>query len=366
VKYRIAFDNHVFRMQKRGGASRYYLELANYLHNSTIFEARVLAPIHFNQMLNNDPIFSKQNLFLNHSGNKVGIAKPINFISDFFTRGAFGKFKPNLVHETYYKSRPLWDDSIPSICTILDLTREIIDGNIQKLDNKLQTAGRAAKVICISENTRTDFLNFAPSLAHKTVVIPLGCSDVFFEARGPQLDLNKPFILYVGQRAGYKNFSMLLRAVSSISDFKGNFELISFGGGEFTKAEKEEIQMLGLLTTVKHAFGDDQLLSSYYRAAACFVYPSLYEGFGIPILEALASGCKVICSETSSFPEVGRELVQYFDPNDSQSLRTAVEKVLQADEISEEWKGKARSHALKYSWEKVGYETMSEYLKILE
>ena len=366
MKYRIAFDNHVFRMQKRGGASRYYLELANYLQNSENFEAKILAPIHFSEMLNLDPIFSKRNLYLKHSGNNLGIASFINSLSDSFTGKLINKYKPGLVHETYYKSKALWNKSIPSVCTILDLTREIIDGNNQKLDRKIETAERAAKVICISENTRRDFLNFAPWLAEKTVVVPLGCSKIFFEGHNSRSGFDKPFILYVGQRGGYKNFSFLLQAISSLNGFRGNFELIAFGGGKFTRTEVEEIEQLGLTAVVKHAFGDDKTLSTYYKSAVCFVYPSLYEGFGIPILEALASGCRVICSATSSFPEVGLELVQYFDPRDVQSLCAEIRNVLQSEIISEDWKGRAYAHALDFTWEKVGYKTVNEYLKILE
>jgi glycosyltransferase involved in cell wall biosynthesis len=366
MKYRIAFDNHVFRMQKRGGASRYYLELANYLQKSKNFEARILAPLHFSEVLNSDPVFSKRNLYLKHSGNKIGIARFINSLSDSFTGNQINKYEPSLVHETYYKSDVLWNKSIPSVCTILDLTREIIDGNMQKLDRKIQTAERATRIICISENTRRDFLKFAPGLAEKTVVVPLGCSKVFLEEDNSQSGFDKPFILYVGQRGGYKNFSLLLRAISSLNEFRGDFDLIAFGGGKFTKTEKAEIEQLGLTIRVKYAFGDDQTLSTYYKSAVCFVYPSLYEGFGIPILEALASGCRVICSETSSFPEVGLGFVQYFDPRDVQSLCAEITSVFQSQTISEDWKIQAHAHALDFTWEKVGCKTMNEYLKILE
>lgn len=366
MKYRVAFDNHVFRMQKRGGASRYFLELANYLGGSADFEARIVAPIHFSEMLKGDPIFSRGNLFLKHSGSRFGFARSINLLSDFGTKKMIRQFKPNLVHETYYKSQPLWDQSTPSICTILDFTREIIDGNMQKLERKIETANRASNIICISESTRNDLLKFAPGLAHKTVITPLGCSKVFLEQQGKQLGFNRPFVLYVGQRRGYKNFSLLLQAIASLIDFRDSFDLIAFGGGPFTRAEREELEILGLQNMVKHESGDDQFLSSYYRSALCFIYPSLYEGFGLPILEALASGCRVICSNTSSFPEVGIDLVEYFDPADLQSLRRAMENVLQSNNISEDWKFRAHAHALEYTWEKVGYLTVNEYLKVLD
>lgn len=365
MTHKIAFDNHIFRMQKRGGATRYFLELANYLWNFSSFDVSIVAPIHFNDSLNRDKIFSKDNLYLKHSGNKLGVARCLNILSDLKTRSVIRRLGPDLIHETYFKPKSLWDRSIPSVCTIFDLTREIIDGNRQKLERKIQTAHRATRIICISENTKSDFLKFAPVYEEKMVVIPLGCSPIFLEKRDTRLNFDKPYVLFVGQRAGYKNFSLLLQALSSLKDFRGQFNLIAFGGGQFTSSEKEEIHSLGLETSVKFDTGDDELLSLYYRSAMCFVYPSLYEGFGLPILEALASGCRVICSSTSSFPEVGASLVNYFDPRDLSSLRIAIDRILREDRIDIEWKFQSYAHALKYSWDKVGNLTVNEYMKAL-
>jgi alpha-1,3-rhamnosyl/mannosyltransferase len=96
------------------------------------------------------------------------------------------------------------------------------------------------------------------------------------------------------------------------------------------------------------------------------IYPSLFDGFGLAILEAIASGCRVLCSYTSSFPEVFIDFVEYFDPGDLQSLRRAMENVLQNNNTGEDWRIRAHAHALEYTWEKVGHLTVNEYLKVLD
>ena len=114
-----------------------------------------------------------------------------------------------------------------------------------------------------------------------------------------------------------------------------------------------------------HRAGNDQVLASLYRNAAAFVYPSLYEGFGIPPLEAMAMGCPVISSNTSSLPEVVGDAGEYFDPLSEESMMAAMERVTQSSSRSGELVELGRQQYRKFSWEKCAQETMMVYRSLL-
>ena len=129
-----------------------------------------------------------------------------------------------------------------------------------------------------------------------------------------------PYLLYVGSRAGYKNFGLLLEAFSR-SGLAGHYRLLAVGGGAFTAAEQQRIASLrlaGSITVIPKA--DDAILARAYRDAALFIYPSLYEGFGFPPLEAMSMGCPVLVNRTSSLPEVCGDAAFYFDASDPDEL----------------------------------------------
>lgn len=107
------------------------------------------------------------------------------------------------------------------------------------------------------------------------------------------------------------------------------------------------------------------MLASIYANAAAFVYPSLYEGFGIPPLEAMSLGCPVICGNTSSIPEVVGDAGEYFDPNDTESMRVAIEAVLQSTGRSQELVAKGQAQRSLFSWQRCARETLDVYRSIL-
>ena len=126
----------------------------------------------------------------------------------------------------------------------------------------------------------------------------------------------------MGNRGGYKNFSTLLQAYGN-SPILREFELIAFGGHPLLPDEKNQITQLGITDKVRFTSGSDQELAARYRAATAFIFPSTYEGFGLPPLEAMSHGCPVVCSNGGSIPEVVGDAGVYFDPNSAEELRMA-------------------------------------------
>ncbi|MEM2154884.1 MAG: glycosyltransferase family 1 protein, partial [Nitrososphaeria archaeon] len=146
---------------------------------------------------------------------------------------------------------------------------------------------------------------------------------------------------------------------------KHDFKIVCFGGGLFSAEEIDLMIKLGLSEDqVIQISGDDKTLAHLYRNAAVFVYPSLYEGFGIPLLEAMSLGCPVICSNTSSFPEVAGNAAEFFDPYEADSIAVALENVLYSSEKSKHLVNLGYERVKNFSWEKCADETRSIYLSL--
>ena len=170
---------------------------------------------------------------------------------------------------------------------------------------KLQAINRADHVICISENTRKDLIELTNIPQAKTSVVHLGFSLWIYQRRGPKI-INRPYLLFVGHRGGYKNFRRFLQAYATSKRLVQDFDVVCFGGFEFSSDELTFISSLGLTSNkVRRISGDDQVLANLYLNAAAFIYPSLYEGFGIPLLEAMSYQCPVVCSNAGFFARSG-------------------------------------------------------------
>ena len=179
------------------------------------------------------------------------------------------------------------------------------------------------------------------------------------------LPTREPFLLYVGNRGGYKNFLRLLEAYGTSPQLKMGYELICFGGGAFHADELETMRTLGLVSgQVSQLGGDDQMLAKLYEHASAFVFPSLYEGFGIPPLEAMSHDCPVVCSNTSSIPEVVGDAGEYFDPADTESMRAAIERIVTSDSHRNLLIAKGRERLKHFSWDRCAIETLDIYRKL--
>jgi glycosyltransferase involved in cell wall biosynthesis len=175
-----------------------------------------------------------------------------------------------------------------------------------------------------------------------------------------------PYLLYVGSRRYYKNFKALLQAYALNQQLSDEFKLVCFGGGRLSLAEKAEIQRLKIKEDrILYLEGGDRLLANLYKNAAVFIYPSLYEGFGIPPLEAMSLGCPVVCSNVSSIPEVVGAAGRYFDPNDIEDIGSAIESVVFSENSRTELIVRGSHRAAQFSWRKCAQETYSVYKKLL-
>ena len=334
-------------------------------------EARIFAPLHFNRNLSSATGISNKGFFLPKLSPKFFRLAII--AGTFWARKAINSFHPDILHETYFS----WDGYCPlgakKVLTVYDMIHEkyadSFEGSVGTSNPKRIAAQRADHVICISESTRQDLVNICQIPIEKTSVIYLGVEDIFSpipQDIDSQCKLPKNYLLYVGKRDGYKNFIGFLSAFSASRYLKDNYSIVCFGGGALEPSELSSADELGLKPNqLVHYFGSDELLASIYRKAQALIYPSLYEGFGLPPLEAMASGCPVICSNTSSLPEVVGTSGEYFDPLSQKSMMEAMEGVLSTSKRREELITLGYVQASKFSWEKCAKETMREYQKLL-
>lgn len=358
-------------LQEYGGISRYLCNLAKFFVQMEGVEARIIAPLHFNKNLDAMQGLAGGGLLLPKVNTKL--FRVVMAASKRLARFGISRYKPDILHETYYSSDDYRPNGAKRVLTVYDLIHErygdMFENSMGTTGPKRAAALRADHVICISESTRCDLINFCGVAEEKTSVIYLGTDVAFLGQESAEEEtqaLTRPFLLYVGNRDGYKNFSGFLQAFANSGRLKADFDIVCFGGGAFRIEEREMAATLGLGNDqLAHRAGNDQILASLYRSAAAFVYPSLYEGFGIPPLEAMAMGCPVISSDTSSLPEVVGDAGEYFDPLSEESMMAAMERVTQSSSRSGELVELGRQQYRKFSWEKCAQETMMVYRSLL-
>lgn len=355
----IVYDHQIFGWQKYGGISRYFYELASRVAAAEGFSASIVAPLHVSSYLAGGGVAVRGVRIpgIRNSGRILGALNDL--ISPPFLRRA----RPDLLHETYYSRRTLAPEGCPKVLTVFDMTHEKFPAAFLSRDDTRDTkraaVKRADQVICISENTRRDLIDIIGIPAEKTAVVHLGFTLTAGPAAHPPR--GKPFLLYVGARGAYKNFDALLEAYAASPALRSGFDLIAFGGGPFSQAEKERLRACGLLDSVIQESGNDAVLAALYSEAAAFVYPSLYEGFGIPLLEAMSFDCPVVCSNSSSFPEVAGNAACYFEPENADSIRSAIESVVSSSFLREELTRMGRERITHFSWDRTAQETMDIY-----
>lgn len=362
---KVVFDDQVFCWQGFGGISRYFYELAKRVENEEDFSALVVAPLHVNRYLAEGEVKVK-GIYIPKVRNSGRIISALNgLVAPALIRSE----RPDVLHETYYyRRRSLAPRGCPTVVTVFDMTHEKFPNYFLARDRtsevKRAAVMRADRVICISTNTQRDLIDIFGVPPEKTAVIHLGFTLMEQVASATPLPESRPFLLYVGPRGGYKNFDALMNAYAASVVLRNNFSLVAFGGGRFSAAEAEQIRTLGLQDSIKQISGDDRLLSMLYRQASAFVYPSLYEGFGIPPLEAMGFGCPVICSNTSSIPEVVGGAARLCDPADIDAMRAAIEAVVGSSDLRDDLVQRGRERIQHFSWDRTAKETLDIYREL--
>lgn len=368
MQIHISFDHQIFGWQKYGGISRYMYELACALAVDHEQNVTVVAPIHVNQYILNAP---KKLTVIGRSVKQLPrTGRILRALNHLIVRRLFKQLKPDIVHETYYSRSRTSPQNTKVVLTVFDLIHERFPQFFSSIDpthkEKAAAVARADHIICISHQTKNDLIEFLQINPSKITVVHLGFSMTTDKIELSDLTKGSPYLFYVGNRGGHKNFINFLRAVALSIELKEKYRIICFGGGTFSATEQEQIKFLGFSDNqVLQLSGSDAVLAGLYKHATAFIFPSLYEGFGIPPLEAMSYDCPVVCSNTSSIPEVVGDAAAYFDPTNIDEMRVVIESVVSDRELMNSLVSRGRRRILEFSWSKCAAETLEVYRKVL-
>ena len=299
-------------------------------------------------------------------------ARAFQFLNHYITGRQIKKWDPDILHETYYSMFQKNQSKAKKIITIHDMTHELFPQMFSRFDNsrvwKKNAIKRADHIICISNNTKNDLMNIYNLTEDNISVVHHGYSSLSLLKPVPSSFKKKlkPFVLFVGHRAGYKNFDKFLMGFSTSKRLMQDFDILCFGGAKFSSTEIHDIGKLGYKEgQVRHISGDDDELGFFYSQSRAFIYPSLYEGFGLPLLEAMAFKSPIIASNTSSIPEVAGNAALYFNPNNSEDICQKIEQLVYSDDLIQSLKSKGAQQLLKFNSIDCAKKTLSTYRSLI-
>jgi glycosyltransferase involved in cell wall biosynthesis len=362
----ILYDHQVFSIAHFGGIARYFVELISHLSSFPDVHARILAPI------NRSPCLSAQNKRAPHLGVDLArvpglpdrVVRPLN---RFLARGYAKIIAPDIVHETGYWPGSIAPRSARIVATVHDTIPERVPHLFPNLrfEHQLrqQAIDRAHHVICVSQSTRSDLLEFFDVDPARVSVVLLG-SSISPPAAGP-MDLGKPYLLHVGARYTYKNFDGLIDAFGK-AGLHHTHKLVNFSSKPWRDDELQKIKRAGIpLESMLQVTGDDNSLARYYAGADALVLPSMYEGFGIPLLEAMRCGCPIATSKISSMPEVAGDAAIYFEPKDTDSIAQALVEIASSPTLRKRLSANGLVRARQFSWERCAEQTYAIYKEVV-
>ncbi|WP_442795837.1 glycosyltransferase family 4 protein [Pelobium manganitolerans] len=331
---RIFFDHQKFSTQKFGGISRYFANIIGAIKENPDFDYLL-------GVANSDNFYIKdEQIPLNNALANQLLKSEFGFrrfrLNELYSKYLLGKNKFDVFHPTYYDPYFIKYLRKPMVTTIHDMTYERLPAYFWVQDpltsQKRISAQRADKIIAISETTKQDLVEFLEVDERKIEVIYHGI-DVFSPlALEPISNLPQNYVFFVGDRGGYKNFYLLLDAFALLANKHPDLHLVLAGGGKLVGADVEIINRKKLNTRVHHFQANDAQLNYLYQQAKLFVYPSLYEGFGLPILEAFKAKCPILLSDAACFKEIAQDAALFFGKHALDDLVYKIEQML-GDEV---------------------------------
>ncbi|MDD5449076.1 MAG: glycosyltransferase family 1 protein [Candidatus Omnitrophica bacterium] len=342
---KVFFDNVIFNSQRHGGVSKYCSVLISHLKKYKDMEVHAL----------------RRRSFLPRRLSRLNMIH-IEFV--------LSSNKYDIYHPTYYSDAVRRRKDIKTVVTVHDMIHEIFSHRYDKLNNGVNIKKRsilnADCLICVSNSCKKDLCRIYDVSGKPVHVVHEGVvsdpPDIFLNQNIAIFE--RPYILYVGKRWYYKNFKVLLEAYHELK-LKNDCDLVCFGGEKFSDEEISAFRNMNLERHIRHVKGGDNLLSLYYKNASVFIYPSLYEGFGLPVLEAMSNGCVVIASNTGSIPEVAGNAALLFSPDNVDELCSCIRQAMNDTRLRKEYVKKGSERIKDFSWDKTALETYNIYKTIV-
>jgi mannosyltransferase len=335
----LLYDGIVFNLQRTGGISVLYSEIISRLPRSS-YELVGFRP---------DPPTAL-------AGSTYTYQAPRRL--EKYRRAAYGG-KAEVFHSTYYRLPA--ERGAAVVTTVYDFVYERFHSLPQRIVHGLQkrtAIAGADRIICISESTRRDLLEgVGHQYRDRTVVVPLAASEAFHPLPGVR---PLPQVLFVGPRAHYKNFPAVVDALESLPDLL----LLCVGGGELTANERTLLdrKLPGRYKGAGYISVEE--LNLEYNRSLCLAYPSLHEGFGIPVLEAMRAGCPVVAVNMSSIPEVAGDAAVLLERGDADEIRSGIQS-LSVTAARAAIVARGLSRAGMFTWDETYRRTVAVYEELI-
>jgi glycosyltransferase involved in cell wall biosynthesis len=355
---RILFDQQIFRKQKFGGISRYFTELMTGINKHPGYVALPKK-------------FYSDNVYLAEN----------NLTSFNRVRGSKNSGSKNLIEKliikaenyTYYDSGFLQylPKNKPLVLTVHDMIHEsyydkMLEYLHEETKHKMKLIPRADHIIAVSQYTKNQVLKYFPSINEDKISVIYHGISLQPDAGGIKpANLPDKYLLFIGIKKHYKNFFWL---AESLKDYlkQNDMVLICAGGAAFDTFELDFITRLGLNDYIQHIpVNSDAEIAALYTNAVCFLFPSLIEGFGMPILEAFICGCPAVIADSSCFPEIAADAALYFMPGNKEDLLEKIDLVRNNTVLKQELRKKGMERAKQFSWEKSIAQHLNVYNALL-
>jgi glycosyltransferase involved in cell wall biosynthesis len=358
----IYIDNIIFKLQPIGGISVYFAELIRRFLSSEL-------DVKFIEHSSDHTNVLREGLDIRRT--MIVPERPLPSSLARYTPIPLKLRERAIVHSSYY--RTCYDRNAVNIVTVYDFTYEYFRSGLPRYIHafmKRRSITNADGVICISENTRQDLLSIHKGTdTNRVAVIPLSANSAFGPSACQRADeisahvldavRDTKFVLYVGERVHHKNFGVAVEALSRLP----NYRLVVAGGAKLSGGEAALLheRLHGRYTYLGKVKVPD--LNYLYNKAFCLLYPSSYEGFGIPILEAMQAGCPVISTRLASIPEVAGDAGLLVDRVDADAF---VERILSLEDpaLRDDVIRAGFAQAGKFSWDRTYRETIQFYEKV--
>lgn len=366
---KILLDPQIFNDQKFGGISKYYSEIYKKLTKKGV---DIRLPLLYTENLHIKEFFAAKghpvyNFFIrNHIFRRKFIRK-IKRKNLKYAKTQIADIDFDLFIPTYYN--PYFLDIIgqkPYVLTVYDMIHELFPQYFSASDktseNKKLLLENATQIIAVSNNTKKDILKFFPNIgAEKITVVYHGFSHE--TENDVEVKLPERFVLFVGNRENYKNFNFFVESIQETLKQDKDLYLVCAGGNPFRSDEKALLKMFDLEDKVIQRNFLDTEINSYYRQALCFVFPSIYEGFGIPVMESMINNCPIILTNHSCFPEVAGDAALYYQLHNKADLREKVESLVYDESLRNKYAALGSERVKAFTWEKAAQECLQVYTK---
>lgn len=355
-------DEQIFAIQPYGGISRLFAELIRQFTSDPDLGVSIDAlgaPI-VNRYILDDPRLTDHLRVRSARNQWTALAWYFSHVQ---------RKRTDVVHSTFYLPHGLASPrGTRHVVTVHDMIPERLPFTRRRLDLltlKKRYIFSADHVICVSEATRRDLLNVYPDLETSVTVIHHGVDDRF-HAHAPRLShLPDRYVLHVGHRSQYKDAGTLIRAFARIAPEFPDVDLLFVGGGSLSREESSLAASLGILNRIMQIDLSDDVMPSAYAHAEVFVMPSRFEGFGIPVLEAMACGTPTLLADATSLPEVGGAAARYFPVGAVQELADLLGAVLTSPAEAERMSAAGVARARDFTWKRTATETAEVYRRVL-